>query len=268
MQNQKATILYNRIIAPEHYRMGLRGPVDYSKARPGQFVMLRVADQLVPLLRRPFSIHRLIAESGTPTGFEILYRVVGQGTSLLAASREGDLLEVLGPLGSSFKLPTAMQRPFIVGGGVGVAPLLFLAERIVDFLDSAVAGSVFLGAQCDEALLCREEFQALGLNLHLTTDDGSCGDQCLVTHPVEQALEEQKPDILFACGPPAMLACVVEITRRHQIKCQVSLETAMACGMGACLGCAVPQSGHSDGYLHACRDGPVFDADEVEIGPD
>ena len=95
MQNQKATILYNRIIAPEHYRMGLRGPVDYSKARPGQFVMLRVADQLAPLLRRPFSIHRLISESGTPTGFEILYRV------------KGICWKCLGPLGAVLNC----QRP-------------------------------------------------------------------------------------------------------------------------------------------------------------
>ena len=266
MQNQKATILYNRLVAPDHYRMGLRGPLDFGRARPGQFVMLRVADQLAPLLRRPFSIHRLVIESGAPAGFEILYRVVGQGTALLAARREGDLLEVLGPLGSSFKLPTVMRHPFIVGGGVGVAPLLFLAERIVDRLENPIDGSVFLGAQCDQALLCRDEFQALGLGLYLATDDGSCGDQCLVTHPVEQALEKQKPDILFACGPPAMLACIVEIARRHQINCQVSLEAAMACGMGACLGCAVPQAGQPESYLHACRDGPVFDAGDVEIG--
>ena len=265
MKDQKATILYNRLVAPDHYRMGLRGPLDYKRARPGQFVMLRVADQMAPLLRRPFSIHRLIVESGLPTGFEILYRVVGQGTDLLAGLKEGIQLDVLGPLGRSFKLPDQMIHPFIVGGGIGVAPLLFLAERMVEQLKTPDDGSVFLGAQCDEALLCRNEFEALGLRLHLATDDGSCGDQCLVTHPVEEALSEQKPDVIFACGPPAMLACVVEIAREHQIPCQVSLEAAMACGMGACLGCAVHSSGQSEHYLHVCQDGPVFDTDEVEI---
>jgi len=265
MQDQKATILYNRPVAPDHYRMGLRGAVDFAMARPGQFVMLRVADQLHPLLRRPFSIHRLLAETGSPAGFEILYRVVGQGTALLSTGREGDQLDVLGPLGSSFTLPSGMQHPFVIGGGIGVAPLLFLAEHMVGRLANPADGSVFLGAQCDDALLCRDEFRSLGLSLHLATDDGSCGDQCLVTHPVEQALMKRKPDVIFACGPPAMLACVAEIAGRHRIPCQVSLEAVMACGMGACLGCAVPRPGRTQRYLHVCQDGPVFDVDDVEI---
>jgi dihydroorotate dehydrogenase electron transfer subunit len=265
MHDQKTTVLYNRQVAPDHYCMGLRGHRDFGVARPGQFVMLRVADQLYPLLRRPFSIHRLVKAPGRPAGFEILYRVVGQGTSILAARQSGDQLDVLGPLGTSFLLPGAMNRPFVVGGGIGVAPLVFLAERIAARLESPLDCSVFLGALCDEALLCRDVFEKLGMSLNLATDDGSCGDQCLVTHPVEEALADRKPDLIFACGPPAMLACVADLARRHRIPCQVSLEAHMACGMGACLGCAVPQPGHPTRYLHVCQDGPVFDAEEVVI---
>ena len=267
MQNQKATILYNRRVAVDHYRMGLRSHAAFGRARPGQFVMLRVTDRIDPLLRRPFSIHRLLSEPAAPTGFELLYRVVGRGTAILAGCREGQQLEVLGPLGSSFKLPADMRRPFIVAGGIGVAPLLFLAEQIVERLDNPAQGRVFLGAVCNEALLCRDEFEALGLDLQLTTDDGSCGDQCLVTHPVELALEGQKPDAIFTCGPPAMLACVADLARRHRIPCQVSVEAVMACGIGACLGCAVPQPGQPSRYLHACQDGPVFDAEDIDLGP-
>jgi dihydroorotate dehydrogenase electron transfer subunit len=265
MQDQKATIHYNRQVAPDHYCIGLHGDHDFGSARPGQFVMLRVADQLYPLLRRPFSIHRLVKAHGRPTGFEILYRVVGQGTTLLSARQKGERLDVLGPLGTSFRLPRSMKRPFIVGGGIGVAPLVFLAEQIASRLENPSDGFVFLGALCDEALLCRNVFEKLGMSLKLATDDGSCGDQCLVTDPVEEALTDREPDILFACGPSAMLACVADIARRHRIPCQISLEAHMACGMGACLGCAVPQPGQSTRYLHVCQDGPVFDAEDVII---
>jgi dihydroorotate dehydrogenase electron transfer subunit len=265
MQDQKATILYNRQIAPDHYCMGLKSEFKFGMTRPGQFVMLRVADQLDPLLRRPFSIHRLVTESGKPMGFEILYRVVGKGTSILTSCKQGDQLEVLGPRGRGFALPETMSRPYVVGGGIGVAPLVFLAEKIAEHLDDPAECSVFLGALCDEALLCRDVFDKLGMNLKLTTDDGSCGDQCLVTHPVEEAIADKKPDIIFACGPSAMLACVVDIARQYRIPCQVSLEAAMACGMGACLGCAVPRPGEPRQYLHVCQDGPVFDSEDVEL---
>ena len=265
MQDQKATILYNRQVAPDHYCLGLRCDVNSRMTRPGQFVMLRVADQLDPLLRRPFSIHRLVTDAGEPKGFEILYRVVGKGTSILATCKAGDQLEVLGPRGRGFSLPHTMGRPFLVGGGIGVAPLVFLAEKITERLENPADCSVFLGAVCDEALLCREVFEELGMNLKLTTDDGSCGDQCLVTHPVEEALVDAKPDIIFACGPSAMLSCVVDIALEHQIPCQVSLEANMACGMGACLGCAVPRPGQPPSYMHVCQDGPVCDARDVSF---
>ena len=265
MQDQKATILYNRQVAPDHYCIGLSSNFNFKITRPGQFVMLRVADQLDPLLRRPFSIHRLVIESGEPKGFEILYRLVGKGTSILTTCKAGAQLEVLGPRGKGFVLPDTMSRPYVVAGGIGVAPMVFLSEKIAERLENPADCSVFLGAVCDEALLCREVFEELGMKLKLTTDDGSCGDQCLVTHPVEEALADAKPDIIFACGPSAMLSCVVDIARKKKIPCQVSLEATMACGMGACLGCAVPTPGHPPRYLHVCQDGPVFDAQDVEI---
>ncbi|MGB5619558.1 MAG: hypothetical protein WBM78_22165, partial [Desulfobacterales bacterium] len=118
--------------------------------------------------------------------------------------------------------------------------------------------------------LCTDEFTALNLPVHTTTDDGSAGDQCLVTHPVDVALADRRPDVVFACGPLQMLDCVIGIAAAHGVICQVSIETAMACGMGACLGCAVPSRDAPGRYYHACLDGPVFDAGSIwfSTGPD
>jgi dihydroorotate dehydrogenase electron transfer subunit len=116
--------------------------------------------------------------------------------------------------------------------------------------------------------LCRNDFATLGLTVHASTDDGSDGDQCLVTHPLEEAIESHSPDMIVACGPMEMLACVIGIVDKHRVPCQVSIETMMACGMGACLGCAVEGRDTSERYLHACLDGPVFDAAVLKFAAD
>jgi dihydroorotate dehydrogenase electron transfer subunit len=124
---------------------------------------------------------------------------------------------------------------------------------------------MFLGGRTRADLLCREEFQAIGMTVHLTTDDGSEGDQCLVTHPVERETEETPPDIIYACGPLPMLTCLAGIAGAKGFRCQISIESMMACGIGACLGCAVANAGDSDTYWHVCKDGPVFEANQVRI---
>jgi len=124
---------------------------------------------------------------------------------------------------------------------------------------------MFLGGRSRADLLCRETFLDLGMQLHITTDDGSDGAQCLITHPVEQAAADMSPDIIYACGPLPMLACLVGISVNKGIRCQISIEAMMACGIGACLGCAVSKAGGVDGYWHVCKDGPVFEADQVLI---
>jgi dihydroorotate dehydrogenase electron transfer subunit len=113
--------------------------------------------------------------------------------------------------------------------------------------------------------LCLDEFSAFGLPVRMTTDDGSSGDQCLVTDPLEIAVVEKRPDIIFACGPMEMLACVAGIADKNGLACQVSIETMMACGMGACLGCAVAGRKNSNKYMHACLNGPVFDIRELKL---
>jgi len=265
MFQQKAKILWNEAAGPAIYRIGLRCPSGFRRAKPGQFVMLRISDGVDPLLRRPFSIYKPIVKNNRTIGIELLYKVVGKGTSVLAGRTQGDTMDILGPLGSAFRLPPGASSVFIVAGGIGVAPMVFLAQYLINNGLDAADCLVFLGGRTREELLCGDDFASMGLSVHKTTDDGSAGDQCLVTHPVEIALAENRPDIVFACGPAEMLSCVIGILDAHEVACQVSVETMMACGMGACLGCAVTARDRSDTYYHACLDGPVFDSDRIRL---
>ena len=267
MFQQSATILYNDQLNSDTYRLGLQldRPQAYRSVKPGQFVMLRIGNRHDPLLRRPFSVHRPIAAAERITGIEILYKVVGRGTALLAAARPEQRHDLLGPLGSAFLLPANARRVFIVAGGIGVAPMVFLAEHLVQRGIDPRYCSVYLGGRSADDLLCTELFEKLRMPVYRTTDDGSSGDQCLVTHPVELAVAKQRPDVLFACGPLEMLSCVVGIAEKHRIACQLSIESMMACGIGACLGCAVESRQMPDRFLHTCLDGPVFDVTEIVI---
>jgi dihydroorotate dehydrogenase electron transfer subunit len=265
MYQQLSKVLFNEKVGPACYKIGLSCSDHYSLAKPGQFVMLRISGQAGPMLRRPFSIHNLIASNGAAEGLELLYKVVGKGTAALALQKPGDILDILGPLGSGFRIPRRAKHIYIVGGGIGVAPLVFLVSQLRRQNADLSNCRVFIGGRTREELLCRSDFARLGVPVHATTDDGSAGDQCLVTHPLENAVEHLAPDIIAACGPMEMLACVIGIAEKYRVPCQVSIETMMACGMGACLGCAVEARGRPDRYLHACLDGPVFEADMLKI---
>jgi dihydroorotate dehydrogenase electron transfer subunit len=265
MFQQQAKVLWNKKIGPAYYKIGLTCSRRYASAKPGQFVMLRFAGNTDPLLRRPFSIHSQVVSNGVTEGLELLYKVVGKATMILALQKPGDMIDVLGPLGSSFIIPRQAGRIYAAAGGIGVAPMVFLMsdlrQKNVDLGNSRI----FLGGRTKEDLLCSNDFIRLGVSIHTTTDDGSAGDQCLVTHPLEEAVAHSVPDIVVACGPMDMLACVVGIAEKYDVPCQVSIETMMACGMGACLGCAVESRTDPDHYLHACLDGPVFDADVLKF---
>jgi dihydroorotate dehydrogenase electron transfer subunit len=265
MIQQSVKVLWNKKLSRTYYKIGLTCSDHFSSAKPGQFVMLGFAGQTDPLLHRPFSIHNLLISNGIAHGFELLYKVVGNATALLAQRKAGDIVEIFGPLGTGFLIPSSVKRVFVVAGGIGVAPLVFL---VYDFHRKKIDLSsyrVFVGGRTEEDLLCRSEFLELGLPVLATTDDGSAGDQCLVTHPVAEAMGRTAPDLIVACGPMDMLACVVGIADKHRVPCQVSIETMMACGMGACLGCAVESRIEGEHYLHACMDGPVFHADMLKF---
>ncbi|MFH1992854.1 MAG: dihydroorotate dehydrogenase electron transfer subunit [Pseudomonadota bacterium] len=265
MFQENVQVLWNENVGPSYYRIGLTCHQGYATAKPGQFIMLRLPDQMVPLLRRPFSIHRIINTDGSTTGLELLYKVVGEGTKKLSRCRQGDIVDILGPLGNGFSFFDRYKQIAVVAGGIGVAPLLFLVSTLRTKGVDLSKSTVFIGGRSMQDLLCRDDFSRLGINVRITTDDGSAGDQCFVTHPLEIAMEKQRADIIYACGPQAMLKCVIGIAEKHRLPCQISIETIMACGMGVCLGCTVEKKGDPFKYMHACMDGPVFDAGIIKI---
>ena len=262
---EKAKVLWNRSQGAGYYRMGFGCDGDIIGADPGQFLMVRLEGQQSPLLRRPFSIHRVIVDKNRMIGYEILYKVVGSGTRLLAGARKGDGIDVLGPLGTSFTISPGHTAIYCIAGGIGVAPFLFLADRMASSGLDMSRVSLLLGGRTENDLLCAEDFKAMGLSLGLSTDDGSRGRHGLVTGLLKEAINTSRPDMLYACGPLPMLREVMSIAALHDLPCQVSIETMMACGMGACLGCAVKDKQSSDAYRHACVDGPVFAADEIVL---
>jgi dihydroorotate dehydrogenase electron transfer subunit len=262
---QKVKVLSNTALGPGYHRIRLSCHRQYASAAPGQFVMVRLIPRIDALLPRPFSIHRLIRQDGLVTGLELLFKVVGQGTQALALKNPGDTINLTGPLGKGFSVPAEAKQIKIVAGGIGVAPMIFFLDYLKDQGRDLSKIQVFLGGKSKGDLLCIDDFTAFGVSVHATTDDGSSGDQCLVTDPLEIAVVENQPDIIYACGPMDMLRCIAGIAAKYRIACQVSIETMMACGMGACLGCAVPKRHPSDAYWHACLDGPVFDINALLI---
>ncbi len=250
-----ARIEENIEIRPDIFLMRAYCPDIIKEARPGQFCMLKsgLIDSFDPLLRRPLSIHKTDRETGQ---LEFLYRIVGRGTKALSMQVKGQRVHILGPLGTGFKI-REHEIPIMVGGGLGVAPLLFLAQEL-----AGRKGVLILGAVTKSQLLRLEPFKKTGLEILISTEDGSFGNRGLVTEVLDRLLVSLESDAkanvtVVACGPMPMLRAVYHLCEAHKVGCQVSLETIMACGSGLCLGCAVKAK---NGYLHVCKDGPCFDA--------
>ncbi len=255
---EKAVLVRREIITPAIFRLSLRAPLICSQAQPGQFVMLRVGGGLDPLLRRPFSIHQVLSDGI----LQILFKTVGRGTDILARCQVDDTIDCIGPLGRGFSLPGNQTKPHfcLVGGGMGMAPLYFLARHLQQSGMASEEHVVLLGGRTRmEVAPFEEEFFALGYRVHVATDDGSMGYHGLVPELVPEFLQESTQ--VYSCGPLPMMKAVAALTDAGGCSCQVSLETHMACGLGACLGCALPGLGRR--YVHVCKDGPVFDAREV-----
>jgi len=252
----KFKILSNRKAGLDYFKMAIYAPRVAGMARPGQFVHLRCGNAIEPLLRRPFSFHRLNQNS-----FEILYKIVGQGTNLLAKKRKGDKIDALGPLGNGFQLSAlSCQLPAIlVAGGMGVAPLVALAEKLA----GQTKPIVLIGARTQREVLCAKDFKKLGAKVRIATDDGSRGHKGLVTDLLKKVLRagnKERRATIYTCGPKPMLQEVARLVKNISVSAYGSLEEKMACGVGACLGCAVKTK---QGYQQVCKDGPVFNLQEI-----
>lgn len=264
MIQEHAKVLANSLVAPGYFNMALQCGKQFGAAQPGQFVMLAVGTATAPLLRRPFSIHRMVPETSDSVILEILYKVVGEGTGAMARTPVGTSVDILGPLGKGFAIRKNYRRIYLAAGGIGAAPMAFLLETLHQETERYQC-HVFLGGRSRGDLLCRETFERLADKVHYTTDDGSEGAQCFLTSPLEEETRRRPPDAIMACGPMDMLMCVAGIADRMNVACQLSIESAMACGMGACLGCAVQAAGNEGRYHHVCKDGPVFDAHLLQL---
>ncbi len=256
----RGTVLTVRRI-DAYYAMTLVAPGIAARFKPGQFVALAVGGpDTSMLLRRAFSIHDVRPDHGGTV--EFVFAVSGRGTRWLAERRARDVLDVTGPLGRPFPVPRDPVSCLLVGGGYGSAPLFALADRLrerrcsVDFLLGAASGDRVFGA-----LSARRT----GRSATITTVDGSLGVRGIVTDVLGQVIHEARTDVIYACGPMAMLRQVTALARRYDIPVQVAVEESMACGTGVCMTCVLPVVG-SDGItrmVRSCVDGPVFRGEQV-----
>ncbi len=231
------------------------------EAQPGQFVMIRPRKFSEPLLPRPISIHRLQGNR-----IDLLIRASGPGTRQLCGLNPGEVLEIKGPLGRGFVLDPE-KDPILVAGGIGVAPLFFLAQRLMKMRRGKTFAPprVMIGAGSKKELLVLGEFKEMGLRVQSVTEDGSFGRQGLVTDLLKGvSAKGLDRAVIYTCGPQGMLRALASWAAARNVPCQVSLEARMACGLGACLGCSVarPTAGGLS-YAKVCQDGPVFAAQEV-----
>lgn len=260
--NNKVKILFKKEVAPDIYLIKLLAPFVAQQAIPGQFVHIKCNQDYYPLLRRPLSIHQIDKEKGE---IFILFQVVGEGTKLLAQRAVGDDLDILGPIGNGFNIYPESKKIMIVGGGIGIAPLLVLAEKLVA---EGKEVRVLIGTTTKELVLSESSFKELGTQVEVATEDGSYKYKGLVTDLLIEVILGWLPDQIFACGPKSMLRKIADITLNYNINCQVSLEERMGCGIGACLGCVckIKQKRNNEEKYHykrVCVDGPVFKANEV-----
>lgn len=260
-----AEVLANARLSPDYNVVTLGAPDIARLAQPGQFVMIRPAVGLDPLLRRPFSIFEIARNGqGTTTGITLLNKHVGVATTLLYDAQVGDRWSVLGPLGQPFVPVDPPSEAWMVAGGVGLAPFATLAEALAG---RKTPMTLFYGGRSARDLYYESFFQDLGARLVVSTDDGSRGEAGRVTGPLERALGTAPPDqplTLYACGPTPMMRRVAALGAETGRQVFVSLEPVMGCGMGGCYSCVVRvRRGAGSHYVRSCLEGPVFDATTV-----
>lgn len=241
------------------YKYSVEAPEIAKLAKPGQFLEIKVTKEGVePFLRRPISIFNLDGDV-----VEFIFQVKGRGTELLAKRKVGEEIDIMGPLGfGTFKIED-YKNVSIIGGGIGIYPLYELAKELNGKAQNI---NVYLGFRNRSLVTCEKDFEKVSNKLVIATDDGSYKEKGFVIKYLKEDAKSQKPDIIFACGPLPMLKSVREYAMAENIPCQISLEERMGCGIGACLGCAVKIiSGKEDRFGHVCKEGPVFNATDVEI---
>ncbi len=253
------TILSNEAVADAHYLLRCECAEIAQHARPGQFIHVMVSQGTGMLLRRPFTIY-------TVDGREItmLYQIIGEGTRRLSEMLKGEPLHVLGPLGNTFDLTMPPDPAILVGGGAGIASLMLLATAL---RENGIQTIGLVGAQRQARLLSVADLEAIGITVHIATDDGSIGHHGYVTDILIDMLKKtdwHRPTI-YGCGPHGMLSAVTKIAADYAVPAQIAMENRMGCAMGVCLGCVCPVRTDVDTieYQRVCTEGPVFNAADI-----
>lgn len=245
-------VVDNKFISNNTFILELKTGNDLPELKPGQFVQVRIDNNSSVLLRRPFSIHDVDSDRRT---IKLLVRIAGKGTESLSRLKKGEILNIIYPLGNSFSMPGREDRVLLIGGGCGVAPLLFLGRYL---RSNGYAPSFLLGFKNREHILEIEDYKLLG-EVYLTTEDGSSGEKGLVTD--HYVLNAGIFNRFYCCGPEPMMKAVAAFSKNQGITCEVTLEHMMACGIGACLCCVVDTV---KGHLCSCTDGPVFNVNDLK----
>ncbi len=251
------TILSNERVAEDHYLLRCECSDIAQHAQPGQFIHVLISNGTGLLLRRPFTIYTVDGRHIT-----MLYQIIGEGTQCLSELPSGASIQVLGPLGNTFDI--ADNPAILVGGGAGIASLMLLA---VSLRTQGIKTLGLIGAQHSDRLLSVDDLEAIGVSVHIATDDGSVGHHGFVTDILTDILDKNglKNPTIYACGPHGMLAAVSQITSKFGVRTQVAMENRMGCAMGVCLGCVCPVRIRENRveYQRVCTEGPVFNATEI-----
>ncbi|NLU53570.1 MAG: dihydroorotate dehydrogenase electron transfer subunit [Clostridiaceae bacterium] len=227
-----------------------------SEASAGQFVNIKCGEGSEAFLRRPISICSIDRENKT---FDIVFNVRGKGTKLLSRYDSGDEIDVMGPLGRGFTIDPSHKSIAVVGGGIGIFPLLQVLKD-----HPAPNKTAILGFRTRDLVVLEDSFNQYSTELLIATDDGSYGHKGFVTDLLSKKVEAQNFDMVYFCGPSVMMKLGVEVLKKHNIPSEVSVEQRMGCGIGACLVCACKTRKGSDwDYSHVCKDGPVFKAEDI-----
>ncbi len=227
--------------------------------KPGQFIHIKTINGGGVFFRRAFSIFDINPKENS---IEILFKVFGRGTAELSKAQKGDKINVMGPLGNGFTLPSKKITSIIAGGGIGMPPLYFLAKYMIEKGYNSEKIWFFYGGKTKNELMELSKIKKLGINLVISTDDGSYGFKGFVSQAINDNFDGLNgQNILFACGPLGLLKAIDQMALREKMSGQISLEAPMPCGIGICLGCILPL--REGGYTRVCREGPVYKIGEV-----
>jgi len=253
LYDEEVTVKENLKLSPDLYRLSFDFPDLARTLQPGQFFQVQINKETDPFLRRPFTVYRIEGDT-----VQVLYEIVGKGSAILAEKQAGDWLKIMGPLGKPFSEDDGGRINVVIGGGLGIAPFIYLAQKIrVDHF--------LMGARTAQGLLPQSELGPLWDKRHYATNDGSEGVKGFVTECLKKVIEAcPTPEklYLYVCGPRPMMKAVIAMAKQYGVRGEASVDERMACGVGACLGCVVPTD---KGYKTACQEGTVFTFEELRF---